>query len=175
MSTGLWTGSTGVGSRVHGSIKRQSLATGSMTRNKPSEPLSRLLISTVHHRSDGWGGWLRSGAARAHAHGGSPEFEFSRAMVVGIRWGLLLRDHNDEGNSVRLTLIGGGQQWSPAMVRRLDRCLVTVSVASGEASAPRTCAEGSWSSLPASWPINCSERRRKTWIWWLPRVRRRYI
>jgi hypothetical protein len=27
MSTGLWTGSTGVGSRVHGFIKRRSLAT----------------------------------------------------------------------------------------------------------------------------------------------------
>jgi hypothetical protein len=36
--------STGVGSRVHGFIKRWPLA-----RIKPNEPLSRLLISYVHH------------------------------------------------------------------------------------------------------------------------------
>jgi hypothetical protein len=53
-------------------IKHRSLATASMTQIKPSEPLSRLLISPIHHGSDGWGGWLRPGAARARVHGGAP-------------------------------------------------------------------------------------------------------
>jgi hypothetical protein len=54
--------------------------------------------------------------------GGSPKFEFSRATVVGFRWGLLLRDHSDKGNVFMLTLIGrerpvlvggeGGLRWS---------------------------------------------------------------
>jgi hypothetical protein len=57
------------------------------------------------------------------------------------------------------------------MVRQLDRCLVTVRTASGEASAPRTCTKASLSSLLASRPTNCSERQRKTRIWWLHRVR----
>jgi hypothetical protein len=58
-----------------------------------------------------------------------------------------------------------------ATVKRLGRCLETVRAASGEASAPRTCAKVSSSSLLASQPTNCSDRRRKTRIWWLPRVR----
>jgi hypothetical protein len=95
-----------------------------------------------------------------------------RATVVGFQWGLLLRDHSGEGNFIRLTLISGGWQRSPAMVRRLDRCLVTVRAASGEDSAPRTCDVASSNSLLASQPINVSERQRKTQIWWLPRVRR---
>jgi hypothetical protein len=99
------------------------------------------------------------------------EFEFSQATVVGFRWGLLLRDHSDEGNVFMLTLIGGEWQRSPAMVRRLGQCLSTVRVASGEASAPRTCAKASFSSLLASRSSNCSDRRWKTWIWWLPWVR----
>jgi hypothetical protein len=82
--------------------------------------------------------------------GGSPEFKFSRVTVVGFRLGLLLRDHSDEGNLVMLTLIGGERQRSPATVRRLSRCLVTVRAASGEASALRTCAEASLNSLLAS-------------------------
>jgi hypothetical protein len=118
------------------------------------------------------GGWLRPGVARARTHGGLPEFRFSWTMVVGFQWALLLRDHSDEGNSIRLTLISGGRQRSLTTVRRLGRCLVTVRAASGEASAPRTCTEASLISLLASRPINCSERRWKTWIWWRPRVRR---
>jgi hypothetical protein len=71
-----------------------------------------------------------------------------------------------------LTLIGGERQRSPATVRRLGRCLSMVRAASGEASAPRTCANASLSFLLASRPTNCSDRRRKTRIWCLPRVRR---
>jgi hypothetical protein len=71
-----------------------------------------------------------------------------------------------------LTLIGRERQQSPATVRRFSRCLSTVRAASGEASAPRTCAKASFSSLPASRPTNCSDRRQKTQIWWLLRVRR---
>jgi hypothetical protein len=70
-----------------------------------------------------------------------------------------------------LTLIGGERQRSPATVRQLGWCLSTVRAASGEASAPRTCAKASLSSLLASRLTNCSDRRRKTQIWWLPRVR----
>jgi hypothetical protein len=59
---------------AHGStnfIKHQSLASRSITQIEPSEPVSRLLISAVHHRSDDRGGWLRPGAARARTHGGA--------------------------------------------------------------------------------------------------------
>jgi hypothetical protein len=104
-------------------------------------------------------------------HSGSPEFKFSRATVVSFRQGLLLQDHNDEGNVFMLTLINREQQQSLAMVRRLCRCLSMVRAASGEASAARTCAKASFSSLLASRPTNCSDRRQKTRIWWLPRVR----
>jgi hypothetical protein len=151
---------------AHGStnfIKRRSLASGSTAQIDPSKPLSRLLISAIHHRSDGWDGWLRPGAAPAHA--------FSRATMVDFRWGLLLCDHSDEGNVFMLTLIDEEQQRSAARVRWLGRCLSTVRVASGEASAPRTCAKASSSSLLPSRLTNCSDRQQKTQIWCLPRVR----
>jgi hypothetical protein len=120
----------------------------------------------------GGGAGSRSRRLITAERGGSPEFGFSRATVVGFRWCFLLQDHNDEGNLIRLTLIGGGRQRSPATVRRLGQCFVTVRAASDEASAPRMCAEAFSNSLLGSWPIYCSERRRKTQIWWLPRVRR---
>jgi hypothetical protein len=143
------------------------------------EGVSRLLISTVPpirrlgRLAPAGGGagsrsWRRAMAERC----GSLEFGFSRDMVVDFRWGLILQDHNDEGNSMRLTLIGGGQQRSPATGRWLGRCLVMVRATFDEASAPKTCAEASSSSLLASRPTNCSERRWKSRIWWLPRVRR---
>jgi hypothetical protein len=69
-----WGGGPGPPASAHGStdfIKCRSLATGSMAQIKSSEPVSRLLISPVHHRSDGRGGWLRPGAAQARAHGGA--------------------------------------------------------------------------------------------------------
>jgi hypothetical protein len=59
-----------------------------------------------------------------------------------------------------------------AMVRWLGWCLATVRVTSGESSAPRTCTKASSSSLLACRPTNCSDRWRKTQIWWLPRVQR---
>jgi hypothetical protein len=152
-------------------IKHRPLASGWTAWIEPSEPVSRLLISVVHRRSDGWGGWLRSRAAPARARGGSPEFKFSRATVVGFRCGLLLQDHSDEGNVFMLTLMGGERQRSPAMVRLLGRCMSMVRAASGEASAPRMCAKASLSSLLTSWPTTCSDRWWKTWIWWLPWVR----
>jgi hypothetical protein len=106
----------------------------------------------------------------AAERGGSPELEFSWATVVGFWWGLLLWDHNDEGNVFMLTLTSGERQRSPAMVRRLGRCLSTVRAASGEALAQRTCAKDSLSSLLASRPTNCSNQWQKTRIWWPPRV-----
>jgi hypothetical protein len=119
-------------------------------------------------------GWGQRGLALAAARRGwtwrLAEFEFSRAMVVGFWWGLLLWDHNDEGNAFMLTLIGGERQRSPATVRWLDRCLAMVRVASSEASAPRTCAKAFLSSLLASRPTNCANQWQKTQIWWLPKV-----
>jgi hypothetical protein len=64
----------GLPASAHGSmniIKCRPLAFRSMAQIEPGEPLSQLLISTVHHRSDGRGGWLRPGAARARARGGA--------------------------------------------------------------------------------------------------------
>jgi hypothetical protein len=54
---------------AHGStdfIKCWSLATGLTTRIKLSKSVSRLLISVVHHRSDGWDG--RLGLARVRVY-----------------------------------------------------------------------------------------------------------
>jgi hypothetical protein len=182
---------------AHGSmdfIKRQSLAFGSTARIESSEPVSLLgclddagLPSALHSWCKSHPApirWLRRLAPAggstdwcscrcvAAESGGSPESEFSRATVVSFWWGLLLRDHIDEGNMFMLALIGGERQRSPATVRRLGRCLLTVRAASGEASAPRTCAKASLSSLLASRLTNYSDRQQKTWIWWLPRVRR---
>jgi hypothetical protein len=137
-----------------------------MAQIKSNEWVSRFLISAVRARSDGGAvgsdrGWHRL-TLTAACHGRAWQFarvQVSRAMVVSFRSGLLLRDHSDQVNSIRLTLIGGGRQRSPAMVRQLGRCLVMVRAASGEASTPRMCAEASSSSLLASRPINCFERR----------------
>jgi hypothetical protein len=71
---------------------------------------------------------------------------------------------------MRFAPMGSQRQQSPATVRQLGRCLSTLRVASGEASGPRTCAKASLSSLLASRPTNCSDRRWKSQIWWLPRV-----
>jgi hypothetical protein len=177
-------------------IKRWLLATGSTAQIKPIESVSLLwclysiwrwvaIVSSqlmqespdanLMTEAAGYGRGGISSCSRqrvAVERGGSPEFEFSRATVVVFRWGLLLRDHRDEGNVFMLTLIDRERQRSPATVRRLDRCLSTVRAASGEASAPGTRAKASLSSLLASRLTNCSDRRRRTQIWWLPRVRR---
>jgi hypothetical protein len=182
---------------AHGStdfIKRWSLASGSTAQIESSEPVSLLgcldpiwrwvaIGSSQRCKSHpasirrlrrlapvGGGAGSRSRRRIAAERDGSPEFEFSRATVIGFRWGLLLRDHSDEGNMFMLTLIGGEQQQSPTMVRWLGWCLSTVRAASGEASALRTCTKSSLSSLLASQPTNCSDPWWKTWIWWLPRV-----
>jgi hypothetical protein len=155
-----------VGFRIDGSdwIKRTGISASNLGRSSLIRRLRRLVPARG-------GAGSRSRQRVAAERGGTPEFEFSWATVVGFRWGLLLRDHNDEGNVFMLTLIGGERQQSSAMVRWLGRCLSTVRAASGEASAPGTCAKASSSSLLASWPTNCSDRYRKTRIWWQPRVR----
>jgi hypothetical protein len=77
---------------AHGStnfIKRRSLATGSTTQIDPSKLLSRLLLSDVHHRSDGRGGWLRPVATRNHARGGVswPSVAARRSLsFLELRW-----------------------------------------------------------------------------------------
>jgi hypothetical protein len=70
---------------IHGStdfIKRRSLASGSTSQIESNEPIFRLLISVVHHRSDGSGGWLRSGAASARARGGAAR---PSTRLIGVR------------------------------------------------------------------------------------------
>jgi hypothetical protein len=157
-------------------IKCRSLATGSTAQIKPLESVSWLLILVVYHRSNSSDGWLWPGPALAHAR--TTRCGLARRLTrvwvflsYGGRFSMRFAPHhNDEGNMFMLTLIGGERQWSPAMVRQLTRCLSTVRAASGEDSAPRTCAKASSSSLLASRPTNCSDRRRKTRIWWLSRV-----
>jgi hypothetical protein len=156
-----------IGFRINVSdwIKRTSISASNLSHSSPIRQLRRLALAGGGASSRSW--W------RVVAQcGGSPEFEFSRATVVGFQWGFLLWDHNDEGNVFMLILISTERQRSPAMVRRLGRCLSTVRVASGEASTPRACAKASSSSLLASQPTNCSDGQRKTQIWWLPMVRR---
>jgi hypothetical protein len=68
---------------AHGSmdfIKCRSLPSRSTAQIDPSEPLFRLLISVVHHRSGSRGGWLWPGAASARARGGA-----SRPSVAAHR------------------------------------------------------------------------------------------
>jgi hypothetical protein len=143
---------------AHGStdfIKRRSLVTGSTAQIKLIEPVSRLLISVVHRRSDGGGGWLRPGAAPAHVRGGAlwPSMvAHQSSSFLELRWSVF-----DEVCSYGITTARGTVRW-------LSRCLSTVRAASSEASAPRTCAKASLSSLLASRPTNCSDRRRKTRI-----------
>jgi hypothetical protein len=178
MSTAPWTASTSagtwvyglhetlvVGVRIDGSdwIKWTGISASNLVRSSPIRRMRRLAPA-------GSGADSRSRWCIAAERGGLLEFEFSRAMMVGFWWGLLLRDHNDEGNMFMLTLIGGEWQRSSATVRRPGWCLSTVRAASGEASARRTCAKAFSSSLLASQPTNCSDRWWKTWIWWLPRV-----
>jgi hypothetical protein len=64
MSIAPWTGSPAVAHESTDFIKRWSLASGSTAQIKSSESVSQLLISIVHHRSDGRGSWLRPEVAR---------------------------------------------------------------------------------------------------------------
>jgi hypothetical protein len=82
----------GAPASAHGStgfIKCRPLVTGSTARIKPSEPLSRLLISIVHHRLDDLGSWLRPGVAQARAHGGTSRPSVAAHRSLGLlepRW-----------------------------------------------------------------------------------------
>jgi hypothetical protein len=97
---------------AHGStnsIKRRSLATESMALIKSSELVSRLLISAVHHRSDGRGGWLRPGAARACARGSAsrPSATAHRSLSFHeLRWSVSV-----EVCSYRITAMRGTRLW----------------------------------------------------------------
>jgi hypothetical protein len=153
-------------------IKHRSLASGSMAQIEPSELVSRLLISVVRHRSNGRGGWLWPGVAR---HG-------QARRVIGVRV------FSSYGGRFSMRFVPmGSQRWGERDYANLNQRRAATEPsnsevarpvlgdgegASSEASAPRTCAKASSSSLLASWPTNCSERWWKTWIWWLPRVQR---
>jgi hypothetical protein len=127
----------GPGSWVHGiGTHLGSSNPRSMIRILCTERVSTHLILVVWARSNGGrlapagdGAGLRSWQRAMAERGGSLEFRFSRAMVVGFRRGLLLRDHNDEGNLIRPTLIGGGRQRNPATVRWLSRLWASMCAA----------------------------------------------
>jgi hypothetical protein len=93
---------------AHGSTdfsKCRSLASGSTAQIEPSEPVSRLLILVVHHRSDGRGGWLRLGMARARAHGGmsGPSAAAHQSLsFLELRWSVF-----DEVCSYEITAMRG--------------------------------------------------------------------
>jgi hypothetical protein len=158
---------------AHGStdfIKCRSSASGSTTQIESSEPVSRLLISAVHRRSNGWGGWLRPRAAPSRAHGRARRL--AGVWVFSSYGGRFSMRFAPMGSQRRGERVYANLNRQRAVtVRWLGRCLSTVRAASSEASAPRTCTKASSSSLLASRPTNCSDRRWKTQIWWLPRVR----
>jgi hypothetical protein len=117
---------------AHGStdfIKRQSLVTGSTAQIKLIEPVSRLLISVIHRRSDGGGGWLRSGAAPAHVRGGAlwPSMVAHRSSsFLELRWSVF-----DEVCSYGITTTRGTVRWlsrcfpaQPVGTPRLDSKIV---------------------------------------------------
>jgi hypothetical protein len=119
----------GPDSRVHGiGTHLGSSNLRSMIRILCTERVSTHLILVVRARSDG--GAVGSGRGRCGLalmvarHGRAwrlTRFHVFSSHGGRFRWGLLLRDHSDEGNLIRLTLIGEGRQRSPAMVRRLGR------------------------------------------------------
>jgi hypothetical protein len=160
-------------------IKRRPLVTGSMAKIKPIESLSRLLISVIHHRSDGWGSWLRPGAAPARAHA---------ARRGRARWLARVRVFSSYGGRFSMSFAPtGSQRWGGRVYANLNRPRAATKLDKWEVArpmlidgegglrwsfAPTTCTKASSSSLLASRPTNCSDRRWKTRIWWLPRVRR---
>jgi hypothetical protein len=146
---------------AHGStdfIKRWSLATRSTAQIKPIESVSWLLISVVHHRSDGWGSWLALAVARRDrarwligvqvfsSHDG--RFSMRFAPTGSQRWGKHVYANLNPRRAA--TRPGNGEAAWPV--------LSTVRAASGEASAPRTCAKASLGSVLTSRPTNCSDR-----------------
>jgi hypothetical protein len=100
-------------------IKRQPLASGSMAQIDPSEPLSRLLISVVHHRSDGRGGWLRSLSFLELRWSASMRFAPTRSQRWGERvyanlnqWRAATEPDNGEAARPVLGDGVGGLRWS---------------------------------------------------------------
>jgi hypothetical protein len=74
-------------------IKRWPLASGSTAQIEPSKPVSRLLISVVHHRSDDRGDWLRPGAAWTRACGGASRLSAAArrsSSFLELRWSIFV-------------------------------------------------------------------------------------
>jgi hypothetical protein len=117
------------------------------------------------------------GAARPHGdamaeRGGLLGFRFSRAMVVGFRWGLLLWERNDKGNSFMLTLFGVGWQRGLAMARWLGWPRVTMCAASDGALASRTGWEPSLRPPLAPCTAQLLQETVKDRVRWSSRVQR---
>jgi hypothetical protein len=111
---------------AHGStdfIKRWPLATGSTAQIKPIESVSRLLISTVHHRSDGWDGWLRLALVAVHR---------------GRAWWLTrVRVFSSYGGQFSMRFAPtGSQRWGEHVYANLNRRRATMKSGNGEAAWP---------------------------------------
>jgi hypothetical protein len=164
---------------AHGStnfIKRRSLASGSRLRlNQANWYLSfqswTFIANPTAEAAGSGRGWRRLVLTEAR-HGRARWLAWVRVFSsYGGRFSMRFAPTGSQRRGERV-YANLNRQRSPATVRRLGRCLSTLRTTSGEASAPRTCAKASLSSLLASRPTNCSNRRWKTRIWWLPRVRR---
>jgi hypothetical protein len=183
---------------AHGStdfIKRWPLATGSMTQIRPIESVSLLGCLDPIWR------WVAIGSSQPMQESPSTDpmaeaagsgrgrrrlalavARHGRARRLTGVWFFLSYSHQF---SIRFTPTES-QRWRKRVYPNLNRRRVATKPGNGEvarpvlvdvggglreASAPRTCAKASLSSLLASQPTNCSDRRRKTRIWWLPRLR----
>jgi hypothetical protein len=108
---------------AHGStdfIKRRPLASGSTARIKPIELVSQLLISIVHHRSDGRARWL-TGAQVFSSYGGRFLMRFAptgsqwrgeRVYANLNRWRAAMKPGNSEAARPVVVNGEGGLWWS---------------------------------------------------------------
>jgi hypothetical protein len=112
---------------AHGStdfIKRRPLATRSMAQIKRIESVSQLLISVVHHRSDGWDDWVRPGAASARARS-----DVSRPSTTAHRSSSFLELH---GWFLMRFAPTGSQQWGERVYANLNRQRAAMVLVDGE-------------------------------------------
>jgi hypothetical protein len=150
-----------------------------MAQIESSESVSQLLISAVHHQSNGWRGWLRPGQRglmlTVARHGRA-------RRLVGV-W--VLSSYG--GRFLMRFAPTGSQRWGELDYANFNWRRAATEPGNGEAARPvlgdaegglrwsfnsKDVTEASLNSLLASRPTNSTERRWKTRIWWLPRVQR---
>jgi hypothetical protein len=165
-------------------IKRWPLATGTMAQIKPIE-----LVSLLRCLDPIWR-WVAMSSSQSMQE--SPDADplaEAAGSGRGRHWLMFTVARHDRAwrltgvrvfwsyaswFSIRFAPMGS-QRWGERVYANLNRWRAATKpsnseAASGEALTPRTCTKASLSSLLASRPTNCSDRRWKTRIWWLPRV-----